>query len=59
MIRACLLFLGASLRGVDDFNPTCASNMYIIVFCYDGNIHSIQRNSPLNVYYIFILCASR
>jgi hypothetical protein len=37
MIRASLLFLGASLRGFDDVNHLCASNIYIIIFCYDGN----------------------
>jgi hypothetical protein len=54
MTRASLLLLGASLKCVDDLNPVCSSDIYIIIFCYDGNIHLIQRYSPLNFSYIVL-----
>jgi len=59
MKPAPLLFLGASLRGVDDMNPLCASNIYIIIFCYAGNIHLSQRNSPFSASYIFLFALRR
>jgi len=59
MICASLLFLGATLRGGGDLNPAFSSNTYVIIFCYDGNIHLIQRNSPLNFSHIFLFALHR